>query len=214
MLLCKSLNYKIIKNGIDVEKYIFKESVRKRIRTALGFEDKLVVGHIGSFSHPKNHKLLIEIFRQIQKHSHNSILLLIGDGELRPKIERIVIELGLTESVIFTGVRSDIPELLQAMDVLVFPSLFEGLPVTLVEAQAAGLKIIAADTITKEVALTDLVRFISLKQPASYWADNVLYYINGYERRNTFYEICKADYDVEKNSKWLEEFYINEYKSK
>jgi glycosyltransferase involved in cell wall biosynthesis len=207
-------NYKVIKNAIDVEKYIFNDYVRKRIRKVLNFEDKFIVGHVGSFSHPKNHKFLIEIFHQILNHNHNSILLLIGDGELRLKIKRIVAELGLTESVIFTGIRPDIPELLQAMDILVFPSLFEGIPVTLVEAQAAGLKIIAADTITEEVALTDLVRFISLKQPASYWADNVLYYINGYERRNTFYEICKADYDVEKNSKWLEEFYINEYKSK
>ena len=177
------------------------------MRNVLGFENKFTVGHIGSFSHPKNHKFLIEIFHQISKRNHNSILLLIGDGELRPKIQRTVFKLGLTENVVFTGVRSDIPELLQAMDILVFPSLFEGLPITLVEAQAAGLKVIASDTITEEIRLTDLVELISLRQSASHWAEKVLQYKGGYNRINVCPEISKAGYDVEGEVNWLEQFY-------
>ena len=109
----------------------------------------------------------------------------------------------------FMGVRSDIPELLQAMDVFLFPSLYEGLPVTLVEAQAAGLQIIASDSITEEICLTNLVKFLSLKQPASEWAKEVLNYIDGYERKDTFDEISNAGYDMKTLAKELENFYIS-----
>jgi glycosyltransferase involved in cell wall biosynthesis len=101
--------------------------------------------------------------------------------------------------------------LLQAMDVFLFPSLFEGLGMVAVEAQASGLHCVVADTIPQEIKLTDLVEFISLTETASYWADKVMQFANGYERRNTYDEICKAGYDVIENAEWLESFYLKEH---
>jgi glycosyltransferase involved in cell wall biosynthesis len=198
----------IINNAIDAKKYIFNETIRKEIRKAMQIENKFVVGHVGSFNTPKNHEFLIDVFLRICDKNANAVLLLVGDGELRFSIERKVANLGLSERVIFTGVRSDVPDLLQAMDVFLFPSLYEGLPVTLVEAQAAGLKVIASDTITDEVKLTDLVEFVSFTQPLPYWAEKTLQYANRYERRNTWNEISRAGYDVVEIARWLEDFYL------
>jgi glycosyltransferase involved in cell wall biosynthesis len=168
-----------------------------------------VIGHVGSFQTPKNHNFLIDIFKAIHERNIKTVLILVGDGDLRQSIERKVAQLGLSDSVIFTGIRSDIPNLLQAFDVFLFPSLYEGLPVTLIEAQAAGLKIIASDSITDEVKLTDLIEIVSLKQSGEYWAEKVLQYANGYKRRNTSKEICRAGYDAQENTKLLERFYIS-----
>jgi glycosyltransferase involved in cell wall biosynthesis len=211
---CMSEKFFILNNAIEAKKFIFNVNIRAKKRKEFQIEDKFVIGHIGRFHTQKNHKFLIDIFEKVHDRNKNAVLLLIGDGELRNLIAKKVDALGLTGSVIFTGIRSDIPELLQAMDIFVFPSLYEGLPVTLVEAQAAGLKIIAADTITEEIKLTNLVDFVQLTDSTSYWAEKVLQYTYGYERTNAYSEICKAGYDVKENAKWLEEFYLNEYKSK
>jgi glycosyltransferase involved in cell wall biosynthesis len=202
----------IINNSVDAKQFNFDKCNRELKRKELNIDNKFVIGHIGRFQTQKNHEFLIDIFNAVHEKYDRSVLLLIGDGELRKLIEKRVNALELTGNVIFTGVRSDIPELLQAMDIFLFPSLYEGLPVTLVEAQAAGLKIIAADTITEDIKLTDLVEFESLNQPASCWADHILRYKDGYERRNTYTSISKAGYDVKKNAKLLESLYLNMYK--
>lgn len=202
-------NYFILNNAVNTPKFSFNLKTRTEIRKGFQLEDKFVIGHIGRFHVQKNHEFLIDIFKSIHEINDNTVLLLVGEGELRSSIENKVVALGISDSVIFTGVRSDIPELLQSMDVFLFPSLFEGLPVTLIEAQAAGLKIIASDTITDEVKLTDLVDFVSLSQPTSYWAEKVLQYADGYDRRDTYYEICEAGYDVKDNAKLLESLYLD-----
>lgn len=203
--------YYIIKNGIDSNQFIYDKDIRDRIRKEFGIEENYtVIGHVGRFHEAKNHGFLIDIFKKFHDKNNKSVLLLVGDGDLRSLIEKKVNDLELNDSVIFTRLRSDIPELLQAMDVFVFTSLYEGLPVTLIEAQTAGLKIIASDTITEEIKLTDLVEFISLEKPASYWADQVMRYSDGYERKNTYSEICNAGYDVKDSAKWLEEFYLDQ----
>ena len=131
--------FTIINNGIETENFIYNTNIRKSMRDKLGIGDKFVVGHIGNFVYPKNHVFLIDIFKVIHQKDIKSILILVGDGKLRNEIEEKIINEGLKDSVILTGVRKDIPNLLQAMDVFIMPSFYEGLPVTLVEAQAAGL---------------------------------------------------------------------------
>jgi len=201
-------NIQIINNCIDVRQYTFNSDVRENIRSSLKLTDRFVIGHIGSFREAKNHMFLIDIFKKIHDLKPNAVLMLVGGGDLEKQIKNKVIKLGLSNSVMFMGVRSDIPELLQAMDIFLFPSLYEGLPVTLVEAQAAGLKIIASDSITDEICFTNLVELISLQLPASAWAKKVLSYIDGYKRINTFDEISTAGYDIKTSAKELEQFYL------
>lgn len=202
------LDIHLINNSIDAQKFSFNEEVRNRVRRELDIEDRFVIGHIGRFTYAKNHICLIDVFKEIHNIYPNSVLMLVGRGELEDEIKNKCIKLGLEDSVMFMGVRSDIPELLQAIDVFLFPSLYEGLPVTLVEAQAAGLQIIASDSITEEIDLTDLVKFLSLRQPAFEWAKEALNYLNGYERKDTFNTISKAGYDVKTLALNLEQFYI------
>lgn len=204
----KSSNHKIIKNAIDSEKYKFDEIKRNKMRKLLDVEKSFVIGHIGSFTEPKNHRFIIDIFYEVLKKEKNSVLLLVGDGKLRRHIEEKVKKLNLHDNVIFVGIRSDIPDLLQAMDVFLFPSIYEGLPVSLIEAQASGIKCFISDTITQEVKIIEEVEFISLKKSSEYWAEIISGYYKGYSRKDTFSLICESGYNVEENAKWLENFYL------
>lgn len=199
--------FKIIKNGIEPEKYIYNEDIRNRKRIELGVKDKFVVGHIGRFHPVKNHKFIVDIFHEIFKRERDSFLLLVGDGEMREEIEKKVEDLGLKNNVLFTGVRTDIPDLLQAMDVFLFPSIFEGLPVTLIEAQASGLKCFVSDNvITREVNVSNLVQFISLKNSAQHWAEKILA-SRKYHRISTIDSIRIAGYDIREIAKELQYWY-------
>ena len=131
--------YRLLPNAIAAEKYIYEEEKAKKIKKELDLEKNIVIGHIGRFNPQKNHKFLIDIFEKCFEKNQKVRLMLIGDGEGRKEIENKVKERGLQDNVIFMGVRRDVPELLQAMDVFVFPSLYEGLPVTMIEEQAAGV---------------------------------------------------------------------------
>lgn len=202
---------KIINNAIDCKNFSFNKYIRSNYRKELNIENKFVIGHIGRFTNQKNHEFLIDIFSEIKKKNDNAVLLLIGAGKIIYKIQEKVKKLDLENSVKFLGIRSDIPNLLQAMDIFLFPSFYEGLGVTLVEAQAAGLKSIVSDTVPEEVKITDLIEFISLKKPAVYWADKILKYKSGYERKNMYKEIVDSGYDIKKNVKLLENIYLNMY---
>jgi len=135
----------LMNNSLDTKRFIFNSKNRGKKRKELKIINKFVIGHIGRFDLQKNHIFIIEIFKKIFTIDKNSILILVGDGKL--KIEQKVLDMGLYGNVIFTGVRSDIPELLQAMDVFLFPSLYEGFPLVLLEAQASGLKCIPRNVI-------------------------------------------------------------------
>ncbi|MDR7073372.1 glycosyltransferase family 1 protein [Fictibacillus barbaricus] len=142
----------ILKNGIDCNKFEFSNETRLKVRNDLGIpDDTFVVGHVGRFNKQKNHHFLIDIFAESLKENHKSILLLIGEGSLLPAIKKKVDDLHLNDCVKFLGVRDDVHHLFQAFDVFVFPSFHEGLPVTLIEAQCAGLPCLISDTITSEV---------------------------------------------------------------
>lgn len=201
---------KVINNGIDTNKFSFCQLTRNKRREELNIEDKFVVGHIGRFGLPKNHTFLIDIFSEIYKKNSLAVLLLVGEGELSSQIKEKVTNLGLGNHVHFLGKRTDISELLCSMDVFLFPSLFEGLGMVLVEAQASGLPCFtSAKVVPEEVKLTDLVEFVSLEDSAKIWAEKVLAYQSGYERRNRQEEIEDAGYDVGATVKVLEEVYCN-----
>lgn len=206
---CKNNNFYILNNSIDAKRFIYDKKTRSKKRREFQIDNKLVIGHIGRFNIPKNHEFLIEIFKTVYDKNNNVVLMLVGDGELRHVIEKKVEDLGLMGSVIFTGVRSDISELLQAMDVFVFPSLYEGLGIAIIEAQASGLPCIVANTIPREAYITHLVEGLSLKVSKNKWADRILKICNDYERINTYEEIKINGYDIKETGKFLERFYLD-----
>ncbi len=203
---CKKDNFYILNNAIDTQKFIYNESKRTKKRKEFQIEDKFVIGHVGRFHTQKNHYFLIDIFKEIHDRDDNAVLMLVGDGELQHPIEKKVKNLGLDNNVIFAGVRSDIPELLQAMDIFVFPSLYEGLPVTVIEAQAAGLQCIISDTITNEVCITPNVCPISINKTNKLWADTIISK-GKVQRTNTKDYIEKNGYDIFNTVEKLTIFY-------
>lgn len=153
--------YKTIYNGVEVEPYLYDEKVRSQYRKELGISDNCyVLVNIGRFSYQKNHEFLIRVFKEYHGQYPNSLLFLVGDGELRKSIENLVSEYGLNNSVRFLGIRNDVPKLLSAMDCMVMPSRFEGLPVTMVEAQMASLPCVVSGNITREAKFTDPVKYV------------------------------------------------------
>lgn len=206
--------FKIINNGIETGLFVFNPEMRTQLRRELGVEDNFVVGHVGCFVYPKNHDFLIDIFKQVHNHNMAAVLLLVGEGELRGQLEGKIATLGLQDSVILTGSRSDIPNLLQAMDVVVMPSYHEGLPVTLIEAQAAGLSCLVSDRITKNVKVTELLETINLDQGAVYWAERVNRKSGKGGRVNTLRQIIESGFDVKEVAEHLQNYYLERLKEK
>lgn len=156
-------NYKMIPNGVDLDRFAFNKTMREEMRRKLGINKQtFVVGHIGRFTEPKNHKYLIELFSILKRTNSDCCLLMVGSGELFDDIRTYCEELNIMDSVIMPGSRADTENFYQAMDVFVFPSLWEGLPVSVVEAQASGLNCLISDVITHDVDLTDLIHYIPL----------------------------------------------------
>ncbi|PIC91028.1 glycosyl transferase family 1 [Sporosarcina sp. P21c] len=208
----KNENFLILNNAIDAKKYIYNEQVRKMKRNELRMDNSFIIGHIGRFSTPKNHDFLIDVFNEVYKKNKNAKLILVGDGNLRDYIMKKVNRLGLCEVIFFTGLRTDISELLQAMDIVVFPSLYEGLPVTIIEAQASGLPCLVSNRITKEVKITKLVEFLSLEDDAELWAKKTIEISEGFERENMYNEIVLGEYDIKSVSKKYEELFAENKK--
>ena len=205
--------YAILNNAINARAYSFCSERQSSVRQQLNIPpDAFVVGHVGRFSYPKNHEFLLDIFDAVYAQDRRAFLLLVGDGELRVKMERKAATLGLTDRVLFTGLRSDVPQLLQAMDVFVFPSHYEGLPVTLVEAQAAGLPCMISEQIPAECSITDLVIRISLEKTPGVWAERVLA-VRKDQRRNTYAQVVSAGYDIIENASRLQNYYIEQWKA-
>lgn len=197
-------NASIIHNGIKLSDYKYNISNREDVRHEFKINDSFVVGHIGRFNQQKNHKKLIGIFAELKKQIPTSILMLVGKGELEKELKMLIGNLGLEDSVIFTGVRDDIPRLLSAMDVFVFPSLYEGMPNTVIEAQASGLPCYISDSITKEANITGNVIYLSNNDYDSKWASTI---VNSkmhdkLHDRGKYIDIMKSKgYDIEDTTK-------------
>lgn len=195
----------ILSNAIDLETFKFDDDIRQRIRRENRIADSTtVVGHVGRFFEQKNHSFLIDIFDAYQKTNPNSLLLLFGDGELKEKIEKKVHQLKLDKAVKFMGVKSNINEWYQAMDLFLLPSLFEGLPVVGVEAQASGLPCVFSDAITSEIKISDHVTFVPLAYSADEWADTIKKLIAETIRNKVE---LSSRYDITKCANKLEQFY-------
>lgn len=206
----ESENYKILRNGIDVKLFCFQEEIRKAIREEYGIpEEKLIIGHVGRFTFAKNHKFLLEVFKKVNEIYSSAELWLIGTGELEGKIRSQVQNMEIEKEVRFIGETSHVSEYLQAMDIFVFPSVFEGLPFALVEAQGAGLPCIISDAIPCEADMgCGLVKRLSLENLVEDWVDAIVV-AKGLERIDTSDYLKKAGFDIEAVSEELQDFYIN-----
>lgn len=204
--------FSVLNNAIDSKKYRYNTKTAKRVRADLKIpEEAFVVGHVGRFDPQKNHEVIVHIFVEILKRVPNAKLLLVGAGDLQDTVRKQADALGIQEHVIFTGVRSDVYDLLQGMDVFLFPSLYEGLPVSIIEAQAAGLPCIISDKVPIECKKTDLVQQVSLTDSYGVWAQTVISAAKKNKRRDTSEEIKNAGFDVCENARQLELFYLNAY---
>ena len=199
-------NYSLIANALDARVLCFDPAIRERMRRELELGAGYTLIHVGRFGGEKNHAFLLDAFGEVLKRDPYAVLLLAGDGPLRPEIERKTATLP-TGAVRFLSVRRDIPELLQAGDVFTFPSVFEGLPVTMIEAQAAGLPCIMSDAVTDECIVTDLVTTLPINDPKA-WAEAILA-AKGTPRTNRLAEIQAAGYDITTAAEKLTRFYLN-----
>lgn len=206
--ILKQNKYVVLKNAIDTTKICYSTDLREKVRKELKIEDKFVVGHIGRFSVQKNHNFLIDIFYEIQRQRDDAILLLAGVGELQEEIKNKVKKLGLEKKVKFLNLVSNVEEILNAMDVFVLPSFFEGLPVVGVEAEATGLQVFTSTRVARELPIEDLSYYYSLEDGASVWAKMIIEEFQKYKRRNTTEEIKKCGYDVKEAGAKMQKLYI------
>lgn len=196
----------IIKNSINVDDYLFDKIIRNKIRKSLEIENQLIIGHVGAFVPVKNHEFIIDVFYQLRKIDNQAVLVLVGTGELEQKIKKKVKDLDLENSVKFLGRRSDVKSLMQAFDVFLMPSKFEGVPLVGIEAQASSLPCVFSDSITKEVKIIEESIFISLVDSPKKWAEKLLS-LRECKRRNTFLELIEAGYEINSSVSQLQEIY-------
>lgn len=206
--------YHVIYNAIDIHKYDADDSVRAEMRQSLGLEEALTVLHVGRFSYQKNHAFLLDIFKEVHRIHPDSVLLLVGDTteeiEYLSEVKRKIREYGLDDSVRLLGRRDDVNRIMQAADVLVMPSFFEGLTVVGIEAQASDLPLLLSDTVTRELGLLPSTQFISLDAGADTWAQAVIEAKRNH-RQSRYDELKTAGYDIEHETKRVENLLIGTY---
>ena len=199
----KNTNYTVFNNAIELDKFVYNEQIREKIRKQYHIENKFVIGHVGRFCYQKNHDFLIDIFEKVHEREKEAILLLIGEGELEDEIKAKVYRLGLDECVIFAGTCSNVNEMYQAMDVFVLPSRYEGLPVVGVEAQAAGLPCLFSINVTKETKLLNNVFF---ENAFDEYIEDVFNELN-IKRINVAEKIKHAGFDIDNEADKLQNMY-------
>ncbi len=198
-----------IANAIDTEKYSFNEEARGRIRNEFSVSDnEVLVGHIGTIYKIKNQVFLTEVLAEMQKRNAGVKLLLVGEELEREAVEEKAKSLGVAERIIFAGQRSNINEILQAMDIMIFPSLFEGLPISLIEAQASSLPCLVSNAVTQDVKFNDNVEFMSLNESAEKWAEKAFEMLNE-SRKAVSTEKLRESYDISACAKRLNEILLS-----
>lgn len=208
-LFGKKRKITIMNNAIDTNTFTYNCEVAKQIKGEFKWENKYIVGHVGRFSSVKNHSFLIDIFNAIQKDVPNSILVLVGDGDLKFQIEKKVLDLKIEKKVFFLGARSDVYRFYQAFDVFIFPSLYEGFGNVLLEAQACGIQSFTSKDVVPQYAnVTPLLHYIPLSYSAKHWKSIIMTYMN-YQRKNMSKYIQDNGFDINQNAEWLANFYLN-----
>ena len=207
--VARSPRFRLALNAIDLAPLRYDETIRTNTRKELDLEGKVVVGHVGRFDPLKNHSFLLAVFKEFLALEPNAHLVLVGDGEERSRIEGAIERLSLQKHVSLLGFRSDIPRLLMAMDLFLFPSISEGLGISLIEAQGTGLASLASDSVPSEVKITDLVHFLSLKEPPKKWAKTLHSLIDEAPRNDRTEDLRSHGYDVITASKELEAWYLS-----
>ena len=198
----------IVKNGIDMEKFSYSKEVRQTVRKELNIPDnEKVIGHVGRFNAVKNHSFIVDVFAYYVRQVPDTMLMLIGIGETQNSVVAKIRQLHLEEKVLLLGERTDVPQFLQAMDLFVMPSLFEGLPFVLVEAQAAGLPCVVSDTVDPQVKITPNVEFLSLSRPTSEWAEAISRILKNFRRVKTDQSVIDNGFSIERTVKKLETLY-------
>ena len=204
----------LIPNAIPVDNFKFNQEVRNKIRFQLGIEDKYVIGHVGRFSSMKNHKYLLYILEQCIKIERENrlpetVLMLLGEGELKEEMMERAVAMGISHRVLFLGNRQDVYRYYQAMDYFLLPSLYEGLPGTAIEAQAGGLPGILSDTVTEEAVVTDLLQRRSIKEEPKVWAEEIMKKSIAVEDRDQYAQKVKeASFDVKEQAIKMQQFYL------
>lgn len=198
----------VMNNAIDAKQYVYNPNLMEIEKEKLNLKKSFVIGHIGRFSPQKNHTFLIDVFAEVVKYEPSAILLLIGVGNGMELIREKVEKLGIKEKVFLLGMREDVSRLLQAVDVFVFPSLYEGLGIAAIEAQAAGIPCVLSDQVPEECKIAENVEFLSLNESADFWAKHICEH--RFDMKTNQYEtVCSAGYDIINNAKWLEDFYTS-----
>lgn len=197
----------ILNNAIDLKKFIFSSEKREFIRKEMGWDKKHVIMNVGRFMEQKNHTFLIDIYKAVHETRKDTLLVLVGEGPLFEKIKRKVTTLGLENAVQFLGRRSDVPDLLNAADVFLLPSLFEGLPIVSVESQANGLPIVMSEGVTRESGITDIASFVKFDAPMNDW---VIALTKAYDnvRSDYWQKVREKNFDLDIEANKLREFYL------
>ncbi|WP_195454814.1 glycosyltransferase family 1 protein [Turicibacter sanguinis] len=211
--LFKNQKFTVLNNSIDSQKFLFDYKIRNKVRKSLNLKDELLIGHVGRLHEQKNHKFLIEIFEEIKKKNKYAKLLLVGNGPLENQILTQIKQKNLNNDIIYLKNRTDVNELYMAMDVFVLPSLFEGLGIVAVEAQAAGTPCVTSNTLPIESIVTPLCKQLSLKIKPEIWANEVIEMSKNYDKHENMQEyIIKADYDIVKTSEFIQNYYLQKNK--
>lgn len=210
----KKRNFKVINNAIDAKKFIANADVRQSVREEIGVEHSFVVGHVGRFHIQKNPLFVLDIFNEILKNKSNAKLIMVGTGDMKDKILKKIDELHLKEKVYLLGNRNDMYRIYQAMDVLIFPSLFEGLGIVAVEAQAAGIPVVCSDKLPPEANVSKLFKPVSLNEPANIWAKIAIEASkNKLAHTNTYQSIVAHDFDIHSVAEEIQWFYLDKEKN-
>lgn len=211
----KGRKFNIIQNAIDSQNFVANANIRKEVRKELELEDKFVVGHVGRMQPEKNHDFLINVFAEIKKKKMDAELILVGTGPLEEKVKDKVAEKRLSDCVHFLGNRKDMNRIYQAMDVFVFPSLFEGLGIVAIEAQAVGIPIVCSEGLPPETDITPIYQKKMLSEGAEKWADAALEMAkNSKAHTNMQQYVIDAGFDMDVTAKYMENYYLKRFKQK
>ena len=206
--IAKKYGINVVTNAIDTEKYNYKVDIRNELRNKLGVENAFVIGNVGRLHFQKNQDFMLDIFKNVLSKKPNAVLWLIGGGEDEEKLRTKVNALNIDNNVVFWGIRRDVPDMLQAMDVFLMPSKFEGLGIVAIEAQSTGLPCIMSDVIPKDTNVTEHAEYLSLDDSPSVWAEKILCY-SEYNRHDSSNSVKAHGFDIKEASRKLENQFIN-----